>query len=133
MTTRTNHLSFHSTAATLTETQIDDLSAEAGTHGDMKLVAICRRAAMGSQRARAAVARILRDAKISDSRLYDAATATDIGPATREQQQASYSTGTPEGLITIDADTGEVVPASLEYLYRDQRGAAALRVVYVAR
>jgi len=68
----------------------------------------------------------------STARLMDSDTASDLGPATPEQERASYATGTDEGHIMIDADTGEVVPESLESLYRDQRG-ATLRRVYVQR
>jgi hypothetical protein len=52
-----------------------------------------------------------------------------LGLATAEQAAASDAAGA-EGLITVVEDTGEVVPASLVSLHRDQR-AETLITVYV--
>jgi hypothetical protein len=53
-------------AETLTAEQIESLRIDAGTHGDTRLVATCRRAADGDQAARATVARVLRAARAAE-------------------------------------------------------------------
>jgi hypothetical protein len=62
--------------------------------------------------------------------LMDADTATAIGPATREQREASEAAEGEYGQFTIYADTGEVVPASQKSFWEEHRG-ATLRTVYV--
>lgn len=55
------------TLKTLTDEQIETLRIDAGTHGDHKLVETCRRAANGSKRARAVVARVLAETEVNQS------------------------------------------------------------------
>lgn len=51
------------TLDTMTETQIEALSTEAGQHGDLAQVAICARALAGEATARAECLRVIRDAE----------------------------------------------------------------------
>jgi hypothetical protein len=50
------------TAATITDEQISKLCVEAGEHGDMDMVRLCRKALDGSKAAKARCAKVLNDA-----------------------------------------------------------------------
>jgi hypothetical protein len=54
------------TAATITDEQISKLCVEAGEHGDMDMVRVCRKAINGSKAAKAKCAKVLNDAAAMD-------------------------------------------------------------------
>ena len=69
----------------ITDTQIRKLETEAGEHGDLEQVEICRKALAGDSDARAECARVIEEAQ-AHSALYTSDTAQRSGPWARRSR-----------------------------------------------